>query len=284
MSASQAAVEALDRGLAFVNLSSWWKVGVAGSDAGAWLNDLLSAELSGIAAGEARGSFLLTPTGRIRAAVTVTRYEDDYLLLQDPAQPTRIDRLLDPYVLSSDVVLGDRTAELSLSAFPNRDTSPIDGAAHRPSVLGQGIDVLTAAVITPTDVVEASLEDVERWRIRRGIARFAVDLGTDSLPHEADVAELIAYGKGCFLGQEAVARVRNLGRPPFVILAAHAPAGVSVDEPILAGDREAGRVTSATQDRSGTALIVRVRWGLKDAPLATPAGVELVIRGPASAA
>ena len=285
------AVAALEEGKAYVDLATWWKLGVHGADAEGWLNDLLSAELSGIAAGQARGSFLLTPTGRIRAAVTVTRFEDGYLLLQDSTQPSRIDRLLDPYVLSSDVVMRDRTEELALIAFPaaegDRTISTLDGAhEYSPSVLGPGADVLAPTRFSPTfeDHTRASLADVETWRVRRGVARFGVDLQTDSLPHEVDVGELIAYGKGCFLGQEAVARVRNLGHPPFVLLAADASGAVDVGDVVLAEQREAGTVTSAAGDGSSTPVIARVRWALKDSPLATTAGVALVARGLASAA
>jgi folate-binding protein YgfZ len=282
---ARADVRALERGQAFVNLSSWWKVGVEGADAGGWLNDLLSAELSGMSSGEARSSLLLTPTGRIRAAVTVTRFEDGYLLLQDPAQPSRIDGLLDPYVLSSDVLLRDRTQELGLIAFPNLEGPSIEGAAtYAPSILGRGTDVVTAPGNAPSDLAEADLDAVETWRVRRGVARFAVDLGTDSLPHEIEVGELIAYDKGCFLGQEAVARVRNLGHPPFVLLAADAPAAVAAGDTVMAEDREAGTVTSAAGDGSSTAVIARVRWALKDSSLRTASGVELLSRGPASAA
>ena len=284
-------VAALEQGRASVDLSSWWKVAVEGADAEGWLNDLLSAELSGLGPGEARGSFLLTPTGRIRAVVTVTRFEDGHLLLQDPSQPSRIDRLLDPYVLSSDVVLRDRSEELTLVAFPApgavRAISTFDGAhQHSPSVLGPGADVITPAGSPPTLELDQRVEpgDVEAWRVRRGVARFGVDLRTDSLPHETEVGELIAYGKGCFLGQEAVARVRNLGHPPFVLLAVSASGPVAVGDAVVADGREAGTVTSAAGEGSRTAAIARVRWGLKDSPLRTAAGVELVPRGPASAA
>ncbi len=284
MSTRGDAVSALELGQAYVNLSSWWKVGVEGADAGDWLNDLLSAELSGMDTGEARGSLLLTPTGRIRASVAVARFDRGYLLLQDPAQPSRIDLLLDPYVLSSDVVLRDRTREIGLIAFPNLDVPPIAGHTLRPSVLGPGSDVVTALGTLTPDLAEADMEAVERWRVRRGAARFGVDLGTDSLPHEAETGELIAYGKGCFLGQEAVARVRNLGHPPFVLLAADATASVTAGDAILAGEREAGTVTSATTEGASTAVIARVRWALKDVPLRTAGGVELAPRGLASAA
>jgi tRNA-modifying protein YgfZ len=292
MSTMTDGIAALREGRARVDLSSWWKLAVGGSDAEGWLNDLLSAELSGLREDEARGSLLLTPTGRIRAAVTVTRFEDGYLMLQDATQPAPIEHLLGPYVLSSDVGLRDRTEELGLWAFPSpggrREVTALEGArSHSPSVLGPGTDVVSpgnsAADLDPT-AESVGLGDVEAWRVIRGVARFGVDLTKDSLPHETETGELIAYGKGCFLGQEAVARVRNLGHPPFVLLAADAAGSVTPGEILVAETREAGEVTSATGVGSGTALIARVRWALKDASLKTSAGIELVSRGLASAA
>jgi hypothetical protein len=281
-------VSALERGQALVDLSDWWKVGVGGSDAPAWLNDLLSTELEGLAAGEARRSLLLSPTGRIRAAITVCQFEAGHLLIQDPIQPLRIDELLRPYVLSSDVSLRDLTEQLGLVAFPGGPAPAIAGStAITPSVLGPGTDVLSPAASAPQMVegfVEAGPEQVEAWRIRRGMARFGVDLTTDSLPHEAEPGELIAYGKGCFLGQEAVARVRNLGHPPFVLLAATADGPAAAGDRLMAGERDAGWVTSAVTSDAGTAVIARVRWGLKDEVLRTASGSELRTRGLASAA
>ena len=276
-------LKALEQGRAFVDLSLWWKVAVEGSDAGAWLNDLLSAELDGLEPGASRRSLLLTPTGRIRASVAVTRLEEGFLLVQDPIQPERVDSLLDRYVLSSDVRLGDRSDELSLLALPGRSEG-----TYSPSVLGPGADVLAASGQERdalSDLVEASADDVEAWRIRKGVARFPLDLTPDSLPHEAEQGDAVAYGKGCFLGQEAVAKVRNLGHPPFVVLAATARGPAGAGDVVLSGDGEAGVVTSAAQGEDGTtAVIARVRWAVKDSVLRTAGGVELSASGLALAA
>ena len=281
-------VEALERREAFVDLSGWWKVTAAGTEAHGWLNDLLSVELEGIAPGEGRRSLLLTPTGRIRAAVTITPFEEGYLLVQDPIQPARIDSLLDPYVLSSDVHLADRSEELGLLAFPEGEAPAAAGPGrYSPSALGPGEDAVTepGGASATGGLVRAGPEDVETWRVRRGAARFGVDLTPGSLPQEVELGDMIAYGKGCFLGQEAVARVRNLGHPPFVLLAARAEEPVAAGETVLGEEQEAGAVTSAAADPSGgTALIARVRWALKDSALRASSGAELRPRGLASAA
>src|SRR2546426_4417793 len=88
----------LGSGQAFADLSFWRKVAVSGSDALAWLNSLVSADLSDLAPGRARQSLLPSPTGRIRAVFTVVQFGQTVLLLQDPQQPKPVDKLLAIYV------------------------------------------------------------------------------------------------------------------------------------------------------------------------------------------
>ena len=286
-------VDALREGRAFADLSAWRKVRVAGSEAAEWLNDLLSAELSGLAPGESRRSLLLSPTGRIRADLTVAATGLGTVLIQDPSQPAPIDELLSPYVLSSDVALADVTDELALIAVPGTDQAPPVPRADvlRPSCLGVGLDVLApaerAAEIRQalSGLLEAGPHALEAWRIERGVARFGVDVGEASLPQEAGLDGVVAYQKGCFLGQEAMARVRNLGHPPFVVLAAGGDGPARAGEAVLAGDEPVGSVTSAVPLRNGrAATIVRIRWAAREAELRTADGTVLRPSGAASGA
>jgi tRNA-modifying protein YgfZ len=287
---SNDAADALRSGRAYADLSGWRKVLVSGSDAGSWLNDLLSADLADLADGATRRSLLLSPTGRIRADLTVAATERGLALFQDPIQPYPVDRLLTPYVLSSDVELVDVTDDLALVAVPGPGTPPATEAeVLRPSCLGPGADLLAAAERLPelrkalSDLVEADVAALEAWRIERGVARFGIDLGETSLPHEAGLDHAVAYAKGCFLGQEAVARVRNLGHPPFVVLAADAEGPVAPGQAITTAGEAVGQVTSAAPvDGGRAAAIVRVRWAARDAILRTEAGGSLRPVGPAS--
>jgi tRNA-modifying protein YgfZ len=284
------AVEALHAGRAFAELTTWRKVLVAGADARVWLNDLLSADLADLAAGRTVRSLLLSATGRIRADVTVAATEEGLLLLQDPRQPAPIDRLLAPYVLSSNVSLTDRSGAVGLFAFPGGVPPALDGVrVLRPSCLGPGADLVVPAAsddavrTTTTGLVEAGPEALDAWRIERGVARFGVDLREDSLPQEADLDDLIAYRKGCFLGQEAMAKVRNLGHPPFRVLAVRSSEPLAGGETVLDGGAEVGTVTSATAAAGGrSAGIVRVRWAARESPLRTGSGAALETLGAAS--
>ncbi|HEX2026095.1 MAG TPA: hypothetical protein VHH92_06840 [Actinomycetota bacterium] len=291
----RAQVEALDRGGAFVDLTMWRKTTVTGSDTSSWLNDLLTADLAGLSRGSAARSFLLSRTGQVRADVGVLARPDGYLLVQDPVQDESIDRALSPYVLSADVDLTDATRTLGLLAFPaavDADRVRISSAeTFRPSVLGPGVDVVVPADLVAEardqalagGLVEASAEAVEAWRIHHGRARAGVDLGPEAVPLEAATGDLIAEAKGCYLGQEAVARIRNLGHPPFVLLAATCPSPLSAGDPVQSDGTAVGTVTSAEPvGGGGSTVIVRVRWAAREADLASAEGGPLHVLGPAT--
>jgi tRNA-modifying protein YgfZ len=281
-------IEALEAGRAFVDRSGFRLVALEGSDAVPWLDALVTGPVARLGPGGACRSLFLDPTGHLRADVQVMRLPNtraDWLLVcQDPRQPNAIDDLLAPYVLSSGVRLG--RPSIGLWCVPNA-LVPRDAVfvpSGRPSMLGGGFDVAMLEG-PPTEELTAELESrfvqvdedtIEAWRIRRGVARFPADLGEDALPAEAGLVELaVDLDKGCFLGQESVARVRNLGHPPKVLLALRAPGRVGSNDPVIAHDSQVGTVTSATRVPDGTALLARVLWGARDEPLVTASGVPL---------
>jgi folate-binding protein YgfZ len=275
---------ALDGERAFADRSSYRKLQVEGGDARSWLNDLLTAGLADLGEGHARRSLLLSPTGHIRADLHVVATADAFVLLQDPGQPRAIGDLLAPYVLSSAVTLTDRTAELSLYSVPGLAAGRVGFAGSRPSVLGEGQDLLApragAARIESTlmnkQLTQVGGEALEVWRIRRGVARFPVDLTEASVPAEAALDALIDAGKGCFLGQESVAKIRNLGHPAFVVRALRSQVEVRAGAEVLASGVEVGRITSAAPaPEGGTVSLARVSWAAADAALGTAEGVPL---------
>jgi folate-binding protein YgfZ len=278
-------VDALGAGRAFVDLSFWRKVAVSGGNAFDWLNDLVSANISDLGPGRARRSLLLSPTGRIRAEFTAAVRAGSLLLLQDPEQPKPIDALLSPYVLSSDVELEDRTAELALFAFPGRSAPPdtLRMTPSVPSCTGAGVDLL--AVAEDHDFLLTSLskaytlagaEALEAWRIVAGIPRFGVDALEDDLPQEGGYVDAVSFDKGCFLGQEAVAKVRNLGHPRRIVMHLSADGAVSPGEDVEAGGEPAGEVTSVWGDGGLWWLLARVAWRGREGPFHSAGGVPLV--------
>lgn len=253
-------VDALRRGAGVLDLDGWLLVGLAGAGAERWLNDLVTANVSHLPAGDSVRSLLLGPTGRIRADLLVHRGEAGLVLLQPPGQPAPIDALLEPYVLSSDVRL--EPLEDGLSILPR--------SAHD----------WVVAVEPPEGATLVRPAALESWRIALGVARFPADLDESSLPAEAglDAAPIIDRDKGCYLGQEAVAKVRNLGHPARLVVAVEAAGPVTSGRPVVAGGDEVGLLTSVDDLGGGRLAIARIRWDARDSSLEAAEGIPLTRR------
>ncbi len=264
-------------------MSGWRAIEVHGADVSAWLHDLVTADVDGLGAGQSRRSLLLTPTGRIRADFHVARIDGGFLLLQAGDQVQAVEEILAPYVLSSDVELDDRTersvivAVLGGGAAEEGDA----GVVLTPSVLGSGHDIVVHSGDQAREVrerlgerglVEVTPSDIETWRIRRGAARMGPDFGPDALPAEAGLEDAIDFTKGCFLGQESVAKVRNLGHPPRVVLPVRSATAIRPGSPVLADGVAVGEVTSVAEGNGETRAIVRIRWDAASESLSTAAG------------
>jgi tRNA-modifying protein YgfZ len=281
---NERAAELLGSGQAFADLSYWRMVSVSGADGLVWLDDLVTADLSGLAPGLARHALFLSPTGRVRASFTVAVSGGNLILIQDPSQPAQIHRLLEPYVLSSDVALEDLTGDLALFAFPGRKDAPdVPGTTHSaPSCLGGGADLFAPGEehdflvrSLSNTYAHAGNEDVEAWRIAAGIPRFGVDALESDLPQESGLSSAVSREKGCFPGQEAVAKVDSLGHPRRVVLALEADGPASPGDMVMLDGSEVGEVTSATPAGDRTLLLARLRWEARDAHLHTALGIGL---------
>jgi folate-binding protein YgfZ len=274
-------MRALEEGAAYAELADVRLTLVTGADARAWLHDLVTTDVESLDRLATRPSLLLTPTGRIRAAFHVLGLgERDLALAQRADQPASIADLLAPYVLSSDVSI--EPSRLRLFAVPGAAEPPVwAGDAWRPSVLGTGFDLVVGASdeeaiddvrrrLSGSGLAPVDREAVEALRIARGDARFPADLDQDSLPAEAgwDAAPVTDRAKGCFLGQEAIAKVANLGHPTRVVLAVEGDRDLRPGEELVADGAGVGAVTSA----DGSMGIARIRWEARGAALVTASG------------
>lgn len=269
-------LEALARGRAVVDLSGYRKVRVQGTDARHWLNDLVTTDVATLEPGRARRSLLLDPTGHIRADLQVACDHDGFWMFQAPEQIEHVGDALAPYVLSSDVRLVDMSAQHGLVSMGG------DGPhGFAPSTLGAGHDVLidpgTASESVNDGHLTVSARAAEVWRIGEGRARMGRDFDRTSIPAEAGLEATIDTAKGCFLGQESVARVRNMGHPPRVLLHLTSHDGAVQGDGVMndTGER-IGTVTSAAIVASGaTVLLASVSWPSREGPFFDAADLAL---------
>ena len=251
-------LRALDEGRAFRDRSQDRMLVVRGDDARRWLGDLVTADVVSLEPDTSRRSLILSPTGRIRADLTLAQRRDgSFLLLQQPDQPEPIDRILAPYVLSSAVELEDATTRLALFEHV---------ASGR--LLEQG----------PSDTAEVVVDSAawEIWRVRRGDPLMGVDFLPGALPAEVGLEGTIDLQKGCFLGQESVAKIHNLGHPPRTLRHLRTDARIARGEHLSAAGAPVGTITSvAPASDTGWVFLATVDWAAADLGLTTSDGAEV---------
>jgi tRNA-modifying protein YgfZ len=90
------------------------------------------------------------------------------------------------------------------------------------------------------------------------------------------LADAVSFDKGCYLGQEAVAKVRNLGHPRRVLVHLTANDAVAPGDLVQAGAEQAGVVTSARPSGGRWWLLARVSWRWREGPF-TASGSPLAV-------
>ncbi|WP_047260141.1 CAF17-like 4Fe-4S cluster assembly/insertion protein YgfZ [Corynebacterium uterequi] len=256
-------------GLAVVDRSHRGVLRVSGDDAATFLNTLLSQKLDDAAVGFAGGALDLDVQGHILHQIDVLRADDAFYLDVPSYQIDSLTEFLSRMVFWSKVeisradlavltVLGD--GELTVdTAVRNVELSSPEAARRR--------DLLVARTGL-TDAVDALLADGARLaglhaftaeRVRAGTPEARADLDDKSIPHE--VPGFIGRGervgsvhlvKGCYRGQETVARVENLGRSPRLLVRLHLDGSAPVDPTpgmeVRSGSRKVGRLGSVVHD------------------------------------
>jgi folate-binding protein YgfZ len=212
---------------------------VTGADAEAFLQGQLSQDVAALGAGDSAFSLLLQPQGKVDAWLRVTRTDDGFLLDVDAGWGDAVLARLKRFLLRVDVAV-EPVEGWGVAAA----TEPVEGLlAVVPEVDGR-VDLLG-----PVDLLPPDPDGYEAERIRAAVPRMGAELDESTIPAAAGVVERsVSFTKGCYTGQELVARIDSRGgQTPTrlrVLSVAGAPAGAAV---VVGGD-EVGRVTSAADD------------------------------------
>jgi folate-binding protein YgfZ len=189
-------------------------VSLSGPDAVDFLDNLATNDLTGVPIGEARFAGLLTPQGKILFEFFALRTEDGWLLETLGARLPDLIKRLTMYRLRAKIALADVSSDHVVAAAWGGDKPAVpDGwcyADPRDPQLGWRLIVPRAAVNGLAS--GASEDEYHRHRLTAGVAQGGRDypLG-DTFPHEANYDRLagVSFTKGCFVGQEVVARMQN---------------------------------------------------------------------------
>ena len=226
-------------------------VGVRGPDAESFLQALVTNDVEALGPGDACEALLLNPKARVVAPLTVLRRAaDDYLLLTEAGLGERLRAAL----------LRARFAAKCEIELEEHDSAIVLGGSDGIPTRDYGVEAV--------EVLDAGLEptvgedELELLRIKAGTPRYGREIDDRVLPAEAGLdARAIDFAKGCYVGQEPVARQHYRGRVNRSLRVLELEGGElpEYDAELTREGKVVGRVTSAARDGHGVVALAYVR-------------------------
>ena len=262
----------LREGAGLVDRSARGKLLVGGSDAIEFLQGQLTNDLAALAAGQGCYAALLDRKGHLQADTRVLRLDQERLWLDtEPETVATVNRHLTLYRVGQEVEISELGADRAIlsvigpQAPAIADVGPLEpehahrelevgGAPCRAVATDLGIDLLCAAkdagavgdALVHAGGVWVSEEAAEIARVESGRPRFGREMSATTIPQEAGIDDrAVSFTKGCYIGQETVARLHYKGKPNRHLR------GLRLDAPVRAGDaialagRDVGRIGTA---------------------------------------
>jgi folate-binding protein YgfZ len=237
----------LATGAGVIDRSNRDVITVSGQDRLGWLHTICSQHLANLTDGDATEALVLSPTGHVEQHWQVTELADTVWIDTEPGAAGEVVAYLHKMQFLKRVECIDVTADWALLSVvgPAAGTVlelaglPVPEHAGRAEAVPAGgfvrrntdsFDVLTRraergptfAALLSAGAVAAGLWAFEALRVEGRRPRLAVDTDHRTIPHEVGwIGSAVHLNKGCYRGQETVARVQNLGRPPRRLVLVH---------------------------------------------------------------
>jgi folate-binding protein YgfZ len=293
--------------LASVTRKDWMGLlRLAGPDARSWLQGMVTNDVERLGVGEGCYAGHLTPQGKLVAQLLVLADAEGFLLLVEAAAVAHLASVFDRLIVMEDVQVSNCSASHAvLEVFGSASESALARWAGRPVSLDRpyahcrvGEHTLVRGevgyeILTPVDAVGATLTaladagaaqaDRQAWdvaRVEAGAPLYGVDVDDSTLLPELG-GRGISYDKGCYIGQEVVARIKYLGHVNrrFVGLVCEGAATPAVKCAIRRQEKDVGYVTSAVfSPRMGRPIAL----GFVSRVAATP-GTDVILDSPTGA-
>lgn len=249
------------------------KLAVAGTDAAEYLQGQLTNDTEALEPGDGLYAALLDRKGHMQSDMRVLRPgggPDLWIDTEAVALPAVLKHLT-MYSIGRDVAVADVSTERAILSLIGPRSVELAGTAALPenaceetAVAGieclvagtrEGLDLICAstdaarlrAALLEAGAVAVSEDAAEILRIEAGVPRFGAEMGTETMPAEASIVErAVSFTKGCYIGQETVARLHYKGRPNRHLRGLRLSAPTAAGVPLLLGEKEVGTLGSAT--------------------------------------
>ena len=275
----------MDCGL--IDRSERGKLALSGEDRKEFLNGQVTNDVEALQEGEGCYAAFLTPKGKMLGDLRILDADGELLLDTERVALQPLFDMIRRYSLGHRVELHKRTLESGLLSLVGPRAREVAGAAELPEtehahalaetggrpvrliVTEDGVDVLcdaadTAAVAAALRAAGAA--DVDEavgvvMRVERGRPRYGIDLDDSVIPQEAGLNErAVSFTKGCYVGQETVARLHYKGKPNRHLRGLRLTELAEPGTPLVHDDREVGRLgTVVVSPRLGPIGLALVR-------------------------
>ena len=234
----------------------------------AWfLHQILTQAFEDIAPGEARDTAMITAHGRMLGYLEVVATDDALWAHFEPSLLATLPDEIGRYVFATRVEIEDVSADMGLVLVAGEgwERAAPDGAViHRTTSLGipaaylwvEAPDVAaTIAAVAAAGARPAPEEELEAIRIARGVPRWGYEMDLKTFPQEAGIeARAVHFDKGCYLGQEAMAKIKFRGKVNRRLVKLEAEGHLEVGTDLLLEEKKVGSVSSSS-DGKGLALV-----------------------------
>ncbi|MET0305597.1 MAG: glycine cleavage T C-terminal barrel domain-containing protein [Solirubrobacterales bacterium] len=247
------------------------KLIVSGSEATDYLQGQLTNDVEALAPGEGQYAALLDRKGHMQADMRVLRLSEEEIWIDtEPEAHAAALRHLEMYKIGREAAIADVGSERTILSLIGPRSVEIAGTAALPEYACEttavhGVECLAVGTANGIDLIikpaEAErLRDVllgagavtvgpeaeEILRIEGGTPRFGAEMGTETMPAEAGIVErAVSFTKGCYIGQEPVARLHYKGRPNRHLRGLQLSAPAAPGSSLRLGEKEVGRVGSS---------------------------------------
>jgi folate-binding protein YgfZ len=261
---------------------------LAGSDCTPFLQRLLTANVEALTAGASRPALLLDNKGRVQALMDLGASSDGMLAVGEAAATTAAMETLGRYVLASDVAISSVDAAILEVIGPAAEGVVATAAVPESTTLAtpRGVLILAAKPVAVWDrLVAAGAVPVPRaarefWRIMRCEPAHDTEITGAEFPQELGLAGAVDFDKGCYLGQETVARIHYRGQVNRVLCRLRAATTVEVGAALSYQGKVVGTVSSVAAAEGAECVALALLGRTAAAPgieVTTPAGARLTV-------
>lgn len=277
---------ALTEGAGWLDQSDRSRLCLLGADRARFLHGQVTNDINCL--GEFTGCYaaLVNAKGKMESDLFAYRLADEILLDFEPGLTTAVQARLERYVIAEDVEIADVAPHFGLLTVqgPQAEavlkkldlpapTEPLTVAqtedeiyiVHQPRLGTDGFDLFI-----PIDAMNAWRERLdtiaprcqmpafEKARVLATIPQFGVDLTTDNFPPEGGLeTRAISYTKGCYIGQEIIARIRTYGKVNKVLRGLSLEGAAAIGDPVLHEGTPVGTLSSVCHEPSAALAIIK---------------------------